>query len=104
MIQLFSFCKILHVFFIRFFYFVFFLSLPNEHDHRRAAQQHEQHRPPVYEAETPYKRLCEEEQYYRQYRQHRIHGFLDSVAPRLIFFYVLIDLFIFIVRILAAVF
>ena len=30
----------------------------------------------------------EEEQYHRQYRQHRIHGFSDSVAPRLIFFLV----------------
>ena len=69
-----------------------------------AAQQHEQHRPPVHQSETPYERLCEEEQYRRQYRQHCIYGFLDSVAPRLIFFYVLIDLFIFIVCILTAVF
>ena len=58
----------------------------------------------MYKRQAPYKRLREEEQYHRQYRQHRIHGFLDSVSPRLIFFYVLIDLFIFIVCIFPAVF
>ena len=69
------------------------------------AQQHEQHRPPVYEAETPYERLCGGRTIPQTVPPAPHSRFLDSVAPRLIFFYVPHrPPFIFIVCIFPAVF